>query len=197
MRTENWQQLEVAQTPLQYAALIEDLKPATKYTFRVIAEGPAGKSAPSAELVVRTEPQRPAGPPLNLSVRPWSSTELMITWSPPLPELRHGQIQGYNIGYRTAKMGSYNFTSVTGDAEDGGELLLGGLAKFTRYTVVAQAFNEVGAGPLTEAVTAQTMEDGKCFLLVRQVARLEQRFIVLLQEFVNSSPHTNHPTFMI
>lgn len=58
-------------------------------------------------------------------------------------------------------MGSYNFTSVTGDAEDGGELLLGGLSKFTRYTVVAQAYNEVGAGPLTEAVTVQTMEDGK------------------------------------
>lgn len=58
-------------------------------------------------------------------------------------------------------MGSYNFTTVTGDAEDGGELLLGGLAKFTRYTVVAQAFNEVGAGPMTEAVTAQTLEDGE------------------------------------
>lgn len=58
-------------------------------------------------------------------------------------------------------MGSYNFTTVSGDAEDGGELLLGGLQKYTRYTIVAQAFNEVGAGPLTEPATAGTMEDGR------------------------------------
>lgn len=63
-------------------------------------------------------------------------------------------------------MGSYNFTSVTGDAEDGGELLLGDLQKFTRYSIVVQAFNEVGAGPLTEPVIAQTMEDSKYYLCV-------------------------------
>lgn len=149
---------------MQYATLVEDLKPATKYAFRVIAEGPAGKSSPSTELVVRTEPQRPAGPPLNLSVRSVSSTELLAMWTPPLPELRHGDIQGFNVGYRNGNVGSYNFTSVTGDGEDGGgELLLGGLAKYTRYTIVVQAFNEVGAGPLTEPVIAQTLEDGKIF----------------------------------
>mgnify|MGYP000132546546 CR=1 FL=1 len=66
---------------------------------------------------------------------------------------------------------SYNFTSVGGDGEEGGgELLLGGLGKFTRYSVVAQAFNQVGPGPLSEPVTAQTMEDGeisifkKCYI---------------------------------
>ncbi|XP_017775727.1 PREDICTED: Down syndrome cell adhesion molecule-like protein Dscam2 [Nicrophorus vespilloides] len=155
-----WQQIDLNDMPLQFAALIEDLKPATRYTFRVIAEGPAGKSAPSTELLLRTEPQRPAGPPLNLSVRPVSSTELLITWTPPLPELRHGDIQGFNIGFRIGTVGSYNFTTITGDGEDGGgELLLGGLAKYTRYTIVAQAFNEVGAGPLTEPATTQTMED--------------------------------------
>ncbi|KAJ8927237.1 hypothetical protein NQ314_020327, partial [Rhamnusium bicolor] len=155
----SWHQIELTETPLPFAALIEDLKPATKYTFHVIAEGPAGKSAHSEDLIVRTEPQRPAGSPLSPSARPISSTEILVTWSPPVPELRHGDIQGFNIGYRTANMGVYNFTSVTGDGEDGGELLLGGLAKYTRYTIVVQAFNEVGAGPLSEPVTAQTMED--------------------------------------
>lgn len=132
----------------------------------MIAEGPAGKSAPSVELLVRTEPQRPAGTPLNLAVRSVSSTELLVTWTPPLPELRHGDIQGYNVGFRIGNSGSYNFTSITGDGEDGsGELLFGGLAKYTRYTIVAQAFNEIGAGPLSEPATAQTMEDGKVFYI--------------------------------
>ncbi|KAK9876828.1 hypothetical protein WA026_015065 [Henosepilachna vigintioctopunctata] len=154
-----WKHLDVLDSPLSYAVLIEDLKPATKYSFRVLAEGPAGRSSPSAELLLKTEPQRPAGPPLNVAVRPVSSTEFLITWFPPLPELRHGDIQGFNIGYRTSTMGSFNFTSVPGDGEDGGELLLGNLAKFTRYTIVVQAFNEVGVGPISESVTEQTMED--------------------------------------
>jgi len=50
---------------------------------------------------------------------------------------------------------------VSGDGDEGtGELMLGGLAKYSRYTIVAQAFNQVGPGPLSEAVTAQTLEDG-------------------------------------
>ncbi|XP_049818857.1 Down syndrome cell adhesion molecule-like protein Dscam2 isoform X3 [Aethina tumida] len=154
-----WHQIELTDTPLPYGALIDDLKPATKYAFHVIAEGPAGRSVPSEDLIVRTEPQRPAGPPLNPAVRPVSSTEFLVTWSPPLPEVRHGDIQGFNVGFRTSIMNNYNFTSVNGDGEDGGELLLGGLAKYTRYFVVVQAFNEVGAGPLSDPISAQTMED--------------------------------------
>lgn len=80
--------------------LLENLKPATQYTLRVLAEGPAGRSAPSQELAVQTQPQRPAGPPLNVAARPVSSTQLLVTWSPPLPELRHGEILGYNVGVK-------------------------------------------------------------------------------------------------
>lgn len=159
----SWHRMEIADPP-QYTALIENLKPATKYIFRVIAEGPAGQSDPSQELQIKTEPQRPAGPPLNLSARPLSSTEILISWLPPLPELRHGEIQGYYIGYKssTSSSTSYNFTSVSGDGEGGtGEILLSALAKYHRYTIVAQAFNQVGPGPLSEPTTAQTLEDGK------------------------------------
>ncbi|XP_046808500.1 Down syndrome cell adhesion molecule-like protein Dscam2 [Lucilia cuprina] len=158
---DQWQHMEVKDPP-SYNALIENLKPATRYAFRVIAEGTAGRSAPSQELVIRTEPQRPAGPPLNLSVRPLSSTELLVSWVAPLAELRHGDIQGYNVGYKLASTGNtaYNFTSVSGDGEGGsGELLLTGLQRFARYNVVVQAFNQVGPGPLSEPASAQTMED--------------------------------------
>ncbi|XP_039229544.1 Down syndrome cell adhesion molecule-like protein Dscam2 isoform X6 [Drosophila yakuba] len=158
---DQWQQIEVKDPP-HFNAMIENLKPATRYAFRVIAEGSAGRSAPSQELIVRTEPQRPAGPPLSLSARPLSSTELLISWVAPLPELRHGDIQGYNVGYKLSSSGNtaYNFTSVSGDGDGGnGELLLSGLAKFARYTVVVQAFNQVGPGPLSEPTAAQTMED--------------------------------------
>ncbi|XP_025156473.1 Down syndrome cell adhesion molecule-like protein Dscam2 isoform X5 [Harpegnathos saltator] len=157
-----WQQQEFTGPPLPYAALIDDLKPATRYTIRVIAEGPAGRSVPSAELVVRTEPQRPAGPPMNLAARALSSSEILVTWSPPLPELRHGDIQGFNVGYRETSLNnpSYNFSSVSGDGEEGGgELRLTGLRPYTRYTLVVQAYNQVGPGPLCEPLLTQTLED--------------------------------------
>ncbi|XP_076249068.1 Down syndrome cell adhesion molecule 2 isoform X4 [Calliopsis andreniformis] len=157
-----WQQQEFTGPPLPYAALIDELKPATRYTIRVIAEGPAGRSVPSSELVVRTEPQRPAGPPINLAARALSSSEILITWSPPLPELRHGDIQGFNVGYRETSSAnpSYNFSSVSGDGEEGGaELRLTGLRPYTKYTLVVQAYNQVGSGPLSEPLLTQTLED--------------------------------------
>lgn len=161
-----WHEIELSNPP-QITALVENLKPATRYVFRVIAEGPAGQSMPSEELAVKTEPQRPAGAPLNLSARPLSSTEILVSWLPPLTELRHGEIQGYNIGFKTSSTTTtstinYNFTSVSGDGDEGtGELLLTNLMKYTRYTIVIQAFNQVGSGPLSEPTTAQTLEDGK------------------------------------
>ncbi|XP_048515678.1 Down syndrome cell adhesion molecule-like protein Dscam2 isoform X2 [Athalia rosae] len=157
-----WQQQELTGSPLPYAALIDDLKPATRYYIRVVAEGPAGRSAPSSDLVVRTEPQRPAGPPINLNAQSVSATEILVTWSPPIPELRHGDIQSFNIGYRETSSGNptYNFTPVSGDGEEGGgELHLTGLRAYTQYTVVAQAVNQVGTGPLSEPRTTQTFED--------------------------------------
>ncbi|XP_011638389.1 Down syndrome cell adhesion molecule-like protein Dscam2 isoform X4 [Pogonomyrmex barbatus] len=157
-----WQQQEYAGPPLVYAALIDKLKPATRYTIRVIAEGPAGRSVPSAELIIRTEPQKPAGPPMNIAARPLSSSEILVTWSPPLPELRHGDIQGFNVGYKETSSNNpaYNFSSVSGDGEEGGgELRLTGLRPYTRYTLVVRAYNQVGPGPLCEPLITQTLED--------------------------------------
>ncbi|XP_011496238.1 PREDICTED: Down syndrome cell adhesion molecule-like protein Dscam2 [Ceratosolen solmsi marchali] len=157
-----WQQQELSGPPLPYAALVDELKPATRYTIRVIAEGPAGRSAPSSELVVKTEPQRPAGPPLNLAARALSSTEILVTWLPPLPELRHGDVEGFNVGYRETGSAnpSFNFTSVSGDGDEGGaEQRLTGLRPYTRYTLIVQAYNQVGSGPLSDLLTTQTLED--------------------------------------
>lgn len=61
---------------------------------------------------------------------------------------------------------SPNTTTIYGDGEDGGEFILADLIKFKRYSIVVQAFNEVGNGPLSEPITAQTMEDGNYFFFL-------------------------------
>jgi len=96
----SWQLKEVSG---QQSALLSDLRPATRYVIRVSAEGPAGRSQPSRELNIRTEPQQPAGPPQDITVRGMSSTSLLVSWSPPDPELRNGDITGYNVGFRLSR----------------------------------------------------------------------------------------------
>ncbi|XP_027854261.2 cell adhesion molecule Dscam2 isoform X3 [Aphis gossypii] len=145
-----------------HTALVGGLQPATKYLLRVIAAGDAGWSSPSDDLVAITNPERPSGPPARIEVRSLSSTQLLVTWSPPQKEHRNGVVLGYNVGFVEANSMdnmAHNMTTVYGDGEDGGEFILADLIKFKRYSIVVQAFNEVGNGPLSEPTTAQTMED--------------------------------------
>lgn len=77
-----WQEIVIADPP-QFTAMIENLKPATRYTFRVIAEGQAGQSAPSQELQVKTEPQRPGelGCVMDALVHCISATHCHLFWA--------------------------------------------------------------------------------------------------------------------
>lgn len=56
---------------------------------------------------------------------------------------------------------SFNITKVINEGENYEEMILKNLQKYTRYLVVVQAFNQVGEGPFSEPITAQTLEDGK------------------------------------
>ncbi|VVC39650.1 Hypothetical protein CINCED_3A005038 [Cinara cedri] len=143
------------------SAHVGGLQPATKYLLRVIASGDAGWSSPSDDLTAITNPERPSGKPTRIEVRSISSTQLLVTWAPPEKDQRNGIILGYNIGYEDTSMAIVppNMTTVYGDGEDGGEFILADLMKFKRYSILVQAFNEVGNGPLSDPITAQTMED--------------------------------------
>lgn len=57
----------------------------------------------------------------------------------------------------------FNMTKVTSEGDNYEEIVLKNLQKYTRYLVVVQAFNQMGEGPFSEPVTAQTLEDGKSF----------------------------------
>ena len=46
-------------------------------------------------------------------------------------------------------------------AAHGGSTVITGLKKYTRYEVVVKAYNNRGAGPLSAAVIAATLEDGE------------------------------------
>ena len=114
----------------------------------------------------------PGGPPLHIKAQATSSKSLKISWEPPREDLHYGQIRGYYVGYKVAASESEAFVYKTLEADDraassnsvGGinveETQLSGLKRFTKYTIIVQAFNTKGAGPASEEIVAQTLQNG-------------------------------------
>lgn len=84
-------------------ASVHGLQPATKYMIRVFAVGDAGWSLPSDDLTATTDPERPSGPPTRIEARSISSTQILVTWAPPIKEHRNGLILGFNVGFVEAR----------------------------------------------------------------------------------------------
>jgi hypothetical protein len=61
--------------------------------------------------------------------------------------------------FRLGTEDRYNYTTVKEDDLNG--WVLQGLNSFTKYKVIVQAFNNVGAGPASAGVTVTTAEAGQ------------------------------------
>ncbi|XP_068082151.1 cell adhesion molecule Dscam2 [Anabrus simplex] len=143
--------------------LVTGLRPATTYHFRLYAENQLGMSAPSDVLHGTTESEVPSGAPQQVAVEPMGAQQLRITWQAPDRELWNGELLGYSIGFRKSgpisEKEPYNFTRVAVIGDLPGDFRLTGLEKFTKYSIVVQAFNSKGDGPTSEPVITETLED--------------------------------------
>ncbi|KYM82576.1 hypothetical protein ALC53_07067, partial [Atta colombica] len=152
---------------------VSGLRPAVTYQFRMYADNELGRSQAS-DVETTTEGEKPGGPPRNLKVDPISSTEFNVTWDPPDHDLWNGEILGYHVGYKEHRLGAEQYTYKTVERRistasvalglartsmPGRQHHLTNLKKFTRYSVVVQAFNALGPGPMTQEVVASTLED--------------------------------------
>ncbi|XP_050583479.1 cell adhesion molecule Dscam2-like isoform X5 [Bombus affinis] len=158
----------------QVHAHVNGLRPAVSYQFRIYAENELGRSQASDILETTTEGEKPGGPPRNLKVDPVSSTEFNVTWDPPDHDLWNGEILGYHVGYKEHRLGADQYTFRTVERRistasvalglartsmPGRQYQLTNLKKFARYSVVVQAYNVLGQGPMTPDVVATTLED--------------------------------------
>ncbi|XP_046143887.1 Down syndrome cell adhesion molecule-like protein Dscam2 isoform X7 [Osmia bicornis bicornis] len=158
----------------QAHAHVNGLRPAVSYQFRIYAENELGRSQASDILETTTEGEKPGGPPRNLKVDPVSSTEFNVTWDPPDHDLWNGEILGYHVGYKEHRLTADQYTYRTVERRistasvalglartsmPGRQYQLTNLKKFTRYSVVVQAYNALGQGPMTPEVVATTLED--------------------------------------
>ncbi|GAB6026606.1 Down syndrome cell adhesion molecule-like protein 1 [Chamberlinius hualienensis] len=145
------------------AAEVEGLLPATKYTFRVLAENEVGVGFPSESVSVVTEDEAPSVSPQDVHVRAIDSETLRVTWKPPPHSAWNGELLGYNVGFRPAdastKQYLYSTLELNSKRDSALSTDLKGLIKYTKYGVVVRAFNRVGLGPLSNEILETTAED--------------------------------------
>ncbi|XP_068899446.1 cell adhesion molecule Dscam1 isoform X40 [Tenebrio molitor] len=145
----------------QTEAGVFTLRPATTYHIRIVAENEIGSSDPSDTVTIITAEEVPGGPPTSIRVETNDQHSLVVYWKPPVRDEWNGDILGYYVGYRLANSDKpYLFETVEFSREEGKEhhLKISNLKTYTQYSVVVQAFNKVGAGPLSDDIKAYTAE---------------------------------------
>ncbi|MFT7816616.1 neogenin-like isoform X1 [Arapaima gigas] len=153
--------------PGELQVTILNLKPDTKYVFRVVAHNRNGPGESSAPLRVATQPEvQVPGPAPNLQATSTSPTSITLSWEVPLTG--NGEIQNYKLYYMEKGMDTEQ------DVDVGGlSYTLNGLKKFTEYSFRVVAYNRHGPGVSTEDIAMQTLSDVRasssccmsCFLL--------------------------------
>ncbi|XP_071631661.1 Down syndrome cell adhesion molecule 1 isoform X13 [Temnothorax longispinosus] len=166
----------------QNVAGVYNLRPATTYHLRIVAENEIGTSDPSDTVTIITAEEAPTGPPTSIKVDALDQHTLKVTWKPPPREDWNGEILGYYVGYRQSSDKPYMFETVDFSKEDIKEhhLQIANLKTYTQYGVVVQAFNKVGSGPMSEerrqhtaeGVPEQPPHDTTCTTLTSQTIRV-------------------------
>ncbi|KRF98064.1 uncharacterized protein Dwil_GK22019, isoform AA [Drosophila willistoni] len=180
----SWSEIDRVMVPGHTTeAQVQKLSPATTYNIRIVAENAIGTSQSSEAVTIITAEEAPSGKPQNIKVEPVNQTTMRVTWKPPPRSEWNGEILGYYVGYKLSNTNSsYVFETINFITEEGKEhnLELQNLRVYTQYSVVIQAFNKIGAGPLcdeekqftAEGTPSQPPSDTACTTLTSQTIRV-------------------------
>ena len=101
----------------------------------------------------------PSAPPVNVTAVALSSTQISVWWIEiPFGE-RNGDIIHYEVQYLPLDMfegGIANGTYTTVTAS----VVLEGLEEYVTYSISVRAHNRAGAGPFSDPLILETLEDG-------------------------------------
>ncbi|XP_025414625.1 Down syndrome cell adhesion molecule-like protein Dscam2 isoform X38 [Sipha flava] len=163
---------------------VVNLHPATTYHFRIVAENGVGVSKPSDPVTIITSEEAPSGKPTSVRVDPIDENTLKVMWKAPERSDWNGEIQGYYVGYKQSSLvdSKFVFETVEFSKEEGKEhyFEILNLKTYTQYTIVVQAFNKLGAGPMSDEIKQYTSEgvpeqpphDTTCTTLTSQTIRI-------------------------
>ncbi|KAI1884631.1 hypothetical protein AGOR_G00228370 [Albula goreensis] len=146
---------------------VERLKPFTSYKLRMMATNDIGDSTYSRETEpITTLQDVPDEPPVILTVKPSTTTSVLVRWQAPKDESVNGVLVGYRLYYRDLQYdnvppeskGAANSSTVraevtakssfkTVSSASSTEYELTQLNKYKRYEIVITAYNIIGESP--------------------------------------------------
>ncbi|XP_049577112.1 protein sidekick-1 isoform X1 [Syngnathus scovelli] len=157
---------------------VDGLKPFTSYRLRMVATNDIGNSVLSKETdAVTTLQDIPEEPPEILTVKPSTTTSVMVQWKRPSDQRINGVLTGYRLYYRELPAnstlsadvlrGSKSTTDAhittkstfkTVSSSSLTEFELTQLKKFKRYQIVMTSYNIVGESPPSEPIEVSVGE---------------------------------------
>ncbi|XP_023233546.1 Down syndrome cell adhesion molecule-like protein Dscam2 isoform X2 [Centruroides sculpturatus] len=137
-------------------ATIRGLNSQTTYSVSIRALNALGKSAASIPVLATTLEEPPSKAPGSVKAMAHSSQVVNISWE--RPEVASDSITGYYVGYKLKGDELYTYKTVETIPNQKQEFQLSGLARFTDYSIIVQAFNSRGAGPASDEVIVRTLE---------------------------------------
>ncbi|CAD5116334.1 DgyrCDS5234 [Dimorphilus gyrociliatus] len=149
-----WKEENIDINPSDTRAVINGLKPVTKYKFRIAANNDVGRSVFSKSTEAKTtSPAPPTAPPSNIIAQPFTESSVRVSWlDPPKTEWNSNRISSYVVKYGplqwpTSEAG-YNQPVV----DNAKTIELQNLRKHTLYEIRVRARNSMGDGPWSQPI---------------------------------------------
>uniref|UniRef100_A0A8C5HPM0 Receptor-type tyrosine-protein phosphatase delta n=1 Tax=Gouania willdenowi TaxID=441366 RepID=A0A8C5HPM0_GOUWI len=147
--------------------LLENLEKWTEYGITVRAQTEAGEGPESLQLLIRTEEDVPSGPPQGVEADTVNASAVRVKWRAPAPELRHGQIRGYQVHYVRMNYGEpqgqpfvkdilIDDSQWEYDESTEYKVVLGDLRADTAYSITVGAYTAKGDGARSKPVSVCT-----------------------------------------
>uniref|UniRef100_A0A8C6LUS6 Sidekick cell adhesion molecule 1 n=1 Tax=Nothobranchius furzeri TaxID=105023 RepID=A0A8C6LUS6_NOTFU len=150
---------------------IDRLKPFTSYKFRMFSTNDVGDSVLSKETeTVTTLQDVPNEPPVILSVKPFTTTSVLVQWKRPSEDSSNGVLTGYRVYYRELPANTStlteaeiqttknNTTSSFYSPKTNVCCLFAELKKFKRYQIVMTSYNIIGESPPSDPIEVSVGE---------------------------------------
>lgn len=147
------------------AVTVRPLVPFTVYRLRLVANNVVGASAPSDPTKeFQTLQAPPSHPPLNVTVRAMSATELRVRWIPLQQVEWFGNARGYEVV--CSEFGTLSpppTRTVVIDDPTANSVVVDGLEEFAEYGIAMRALNDVGASAASPRYVERTRESVPSF----------------------------------
>ena len=130
--------------------VIPNLRKFTEYEFFLMPFYKMMEGQPSNSMNIQTLEDVPSAPPDKVSVVMVNSTSATLSWSPPSPQHRNGQLLGYLIQIKTNQSVVHSELRINATTTS---ITLTNLTLHQVYVIRAVAFTKLGNGPFSAPTT--------------------------------------------